>query len=1252
MKNLPKIDLISLFKKSRLTVSLFAMIVFLSVILIGVRVANASEQSFVVTYFINQASGGTAPVGPMQYAHNETVTVLPNSGGLYKIGFVFGGWLNDGKIYNPGDTFKMGINDVALSAVWVPTFTITYNGNDNASGTAPFDASHYTAGSPVNVAENSGNLNKNYGFMCWNTKPDGSGISYQPGQTILMGNENIILYAKYHLSLPVVIIEDKEYYTLTYNGNGSNEGYAPVDSTHYSKIVNIYENTNATVLSNSGGLLKNGYIFCGWNTKHDGSGINYQPGDAFYLGGDLTLYAKWKPVYTLTYDSNGGESNFIQPMQYPSGEKVRVIDKYRISLIRYDYTFLGWNTNSFGTGTTYTPEDVFTITSDMTLYAIWRPTYDANNKPRYVFTYHGDGNTDGALPPMQLLPANQETIITLPGQGTLKKNGYIFDGWIRDYNIVYNEGDTVKLLNSAYDVYAKWIPAFTVTYDKNGANSGSAPLDSNVYITGVPVQIMANAGALYNSIKGYFFCWNTKADGSGTSYSPGDVVSLSADLTLYAIYSTIVIETPTPPPIINIGNIIYPVTYYGNGATGGQPPVDTTNYVSGNTVTVRAPDGLSKNGCSFIYWSTNFNGSGNKYYSGSTFTFPSNTTTIMLYAQWSQQYDIIVSERIVPGSAEVSYDGNGANGGSAPASYRLSGGDTITVAGNPGLLYKKGYSFGGWWSSADGCTYHAGETFSMPGDSENAQAVTLKAIWNPTPTYYRVTYVKDASVSGSVPIDSTQYELGDIYTIKINTLSRQGYFFIGWNTKADGTGINYLVEDTAKLITQGITLYAYFLPVQHYYVTYNGNGNTIGSPPVEARRFAGGYAPNSIVSVACNTGMIKDSLRNYFFGWNTKADGTGTTYREGTTLIMGTSDIILYAIWKGYPNTLTVTYIGSGSESGIVPINNNNYLPGDNVLIAQNSGDLKKENYFFDGWWANGKIYKPGDKIIIGTDHILFYSIWGEYNLERPSFSVSYEGNGNTGGVAPINQDAYQEYGYFLTLPENTGGFVKPGYVFNCWTDGINMYRPGDQYFTTTTLNHITFYAVWTPACYVVYNGNGNMGGAVPTDTNGYKEGSTAIAFGNTGNLTKTGYIFVGWWINGGLYMPGLSFPIGYVNKASAVWVQSDVMALSDNIKISTPLFYQNNAITETLSPGTAQCKFSITNNTNTTISPSITIAAFKGGRMVNIIIKDLTLYLGTSEDMIIDVTVPMSCEYIKFLVFESIYNIKPISTPSKIMVH
>ncbi|MGF7184915.1 putative repeat protein (TIGR02543 family) [Desulfitispora alkaliphila] len=77
-------------------------------------------------------------------------------------------------------------------------------------------------------------------------------------------------------------------YSLTYNDNGSTGGTAPIDGN--SPYIS---GTEVTVLDKTGGLVKDGYTFVGWNTEADGSGTNYAVGDKFNITQDTTLYAQW-----------------------------------------------------------------------------------------------------------------------------------------------------------------------------------------------------------------------------------------------------------------------------------------------------------------------------------------------------------------------------------------------------------------------------------------------------------------------------------------------------------------------------------------------------------------------------------------------------------------------------------------------------------------------------------------------------------------------------------------------------------------------------------------------------------------------------------------------------------------------------------------------------------------------------------------------------------------------------------------------
>ena len=66
---------------------------------------------------------------------------------------------------------------------------------------------------------------------------------------------------------------------------------------------------------------------------------------------------------------------------------------------------------------------------------------------------------------------------------------------------------------------------YTVTYNANGASGGSVPMDNNKYQQGATVTVLGNTGTLVKT--GYAFAgWNTKADGTGTSYAAGATFSM------------------------------------------------------------------------------------------------------------------------------------------------------------------------------------------------------------------------------------------------------------------------------------------------------------------------------------------------------------------------------------------------------------------------------------------------------------------------------------------------------------------------------------------------------------------------------------------------------------------------------------------------------------------------------------------------------------------------------------------------------
>lgn len=241
--------------------------------------------------------------------------------------------------------------------------------------------------------------------------------------------------------------------------------------------------------------------------------------------------------------------------------------------------------------------------------------------------------------------------------------------------------------------------SYTVTYDGNGKTSGDIPVDSNTYAAGATVIILGNTGTLAKT--GFTFAgWNTAADGSGTTYSQGQHCTMgAANLILYARWT----NQPT-----------YTVTYSGNGSTGGSALIDTTNYTTGQIVTVFDPGTLVRAGYSFNGWNTASNGSGTSY--TATQMFSMGSTNVTLYAQWTA----------LP-TYTVTYNDNTSSSGSVPTDATgYYTGQTVIALSNSGNLKKTGYTFGGWNTAANGSgtTYTVGQTFSM-----SSGGMTLFAYW-------------------------------------------------------------------------------------------------------------------------------------------------------------------------------------------------------------------------------------------------------------------------------------------------------------------------------------------------------------------------------------------------------------------------------------------------------------------------------------------------------------------------------------------
>lgn len=94
---------------------------------------------------------------------------------------------------------------------------------------------------------------------------------------------------------------------------------------------------------------------------------------------------------------------------------------------------------------------------------------------------------------------------------------------------------------------------------------------------------------------------------------------------------------------------------------------------------------------------------------------------------------------------------------------------------------------------------------------------------------------------------------------------------------------------------------------QRYTVTYDTNALTYtGTVPVDTNTYQGGSkvtipAPPPLGKYPQND-LVLPSQHGIpgcvFDGWNTKADGSGTTYYPGGTFVMPRHNVTLYVNWK------------------------------------------------------------------------------------------------------------------------------------------------------------------------------------------------------------------------------------------------------------------------------------------------------------------------------------------------------------------
>jgi uncharacterized repeat protein (TIGR02543 family) len=96
--------------------------------------------------------------------------------------------------------------------------------------------------------------------------------------------------------------------------------------------------------------------------------------------------------------------------------------------------------------------------------------------------------------------------------------------------------------------------------------------------------------------------------------------------------------------------------------------------------------------------------------------------------------------------------------------------------------------------------------------------------------------------------------------------------------------------------------------------------------------------------------------------------------------------------------------------------------------LATEPADPTREGYTFGGWYKEAGCT---DDWVFATDTVTSdVTLYVQWTIN--SYTVTYDGNGNTGGTAPTDASSY-EYGATVMVLTNSGNLEKTGYTFDGW---------------------------------------------------------------------------------------------------------------------------------------------------------------------------------------------------------------------------
>ena len=486
-------------------------------------IAHWSANKYTVSFNYNKPSNASSTMTNNGTANKEVVYdskygTLPNPS---LAGYTFNGWYTSasGGTRVTADTIYKIDGNSTLYAHWTANkYTVTFNYNKPSNASNHIENNNITSKS-VTFDSKYGDLPrpslKGWQFVGWFTAPsDGTQVT---ADSIYKTAGNQTLYAHWKANN----------YTVSFDYNKPNKASSEISGNTTTKRIVTYDSKYGPLPSPS----ITGWSFEGWYTSRDG-GTKVTSDSIYRVLGNQTLYAHWKAnTYTVTFDYNKPANATSVMADNETTTKKVTYDMPYGSLPNPNmvgWTFDGWYTEKTG-GTKITASTMYRTVSNQTLYAHWIANIYTITLDSDLCGYKGTTGTTVIYEKFDTGFYSDKgctkkiTNITIP-----TKIGNSFNGYKYGNTVVITSTGAIAVnynkFTSDARIKAEWAAlSYTIIFNGNRNSSGN---------TASMTYVWNNADTARKSLtaNGYirdgwqYVNWNNKTNGSGLSYSDGQLI--------------------------------------------------------------------------------------------------------------------------------------------------------------------------------------------------------------------------------------------------------------------------------------------------------------------------------------------------------------------------------------------------------------------------------------------------------------------------------------------------------------------------------------------------------------------------------------------------------------------------------------------------------------------------------------------------------------------------------------------------------